>query len=628
MQRPLPALAMVGLLAFLALAPGCVIPRSRTVDALWYKEGEKGKARYGTTMVRIMVERNRDKEVRVGVFEEYSGAMGAEWRATVWMATFLASMIVGLPMTDRRFSVSANGYIDGPSAGALMVTAFLAALTRTRLRKEASITGGIGPDGSLLPVGGIPEKIKAAHAMKKRWVGIPAGQAMAYDVKGKLVDVIALGRKLGVEVREVRGLYGAYKLMTGKLLPLVRPLPRVMMSVDPVLGAALKRRVDKLLKMAARARRMLTGALPPLVRRALKQSDRAEKAARKYLARGALAAAYLRAFGAAGRAMAAAGVKALLGLSPQQQIERGKSALKIVKGAVKAMNRALEKAVFRKGRKPLLLMTAYQIAAVARGHLKVTRSLVKAEVEEQSKPVLGSKTIQSLKAKGKLFLLALYLSFSYLLTEMAQDALKSQLSLARRLKFRRKSLLKHAKSFLSAAVGSLKLIEALVLVDLAKEQKKSLEDTIDAFAQKEHKYLLATQLALSALITRTRKNLNRHVSLMLLASASHAYVEGAALVTKYYGLKSELTETASQEKVRRQRALWSLLQRAEVAARQAAARAHVKLGVVPPHSKLYYRAAISQMRGGHARRLRALANFWRSFVSSRMAVHVLRKRLF
>ena len=44
MQIPLPALAMVGLLAFLALAPGCVIPRSRTVDALWYKEGEKGKA--------------------------------------------------------------------------------------------------------------------------------------------------------------------------------------------------------------------------------------------------------------------------------------------------------------------------------------------------------------------------------------------------------------------------------------------------------------------------------------------------------------------------------------------------------------------------------------------------------
>jgi ATP-dependent Lon protease len=78
---------------------------------------------------------------------------------------------------------------DGPSAGVTILTALVSLLTGNRVRSDVAMTGEVTLRGLVLPVGGIKEKVLAAHRAGIKRVIIPARN------EKDLIDVPEQARK-------------------------------------------------------------------------------------------------------------------------------------------------------------------------------------------------------------------------------------------------------------------------------------------------------------------------------------------------------------------------------------------------------------------------------------------------
>ena len=82
---------------------------------------------------------------------------------------------------------------DGPSAGITMATALTSALTHRPVRKDVAMTGEITLRGNVLPIGGLKEKLLAAHRAGIKTVVIPQENAKdLYDVPAEITKDLSI----------------------------------------------------------------------------------------------------------------------------------------------------------------------------------------------------------------------------------------------------------------------------------------------------------------------------------------------------------------------------------------------------------------------------------------------------
>ena len=72
---------------------------------------------------------------------------------------------------------------DGPSAGIAMVTSIVSSMTKIPVNKDVAMTGEVTITGQVLPIGGLKEKLLAAHRAGIKEVLIPK------ENKKDLVDI-------------------------------------------------------------------------------------------------------------------------------------------------------------------------------------------------------------------------------------------------------------------------------------------------------------------------------------------------------------------------------------------------------------------------------------------------------
>ena len=82
---------------------------------------------------------------------------------------------------------------DGPSAGIGMVTSIVSSITNTPVRRDVAMTGEVTLTGQVLPIGGLKEKLLAAHRAGIKQVLIPKeNEKDLVDMPKKIIDDIKI----------------------------------------------------------------------------------------------------------------------------------------------------------------------------------------------------------------------------------------------------------------------------------------------------------------------------------------------------------------------------------------------------------------------------------------------------
>ncbi len=167
------------------------------------------------------------------VFVDTSPYTQVDLQGSARLAAMVASDVLGIDERAYDFYYIidiSSPIIGGPSAGAALTVATIAAINNWTLKPGVVMTGMINPDESVGPVGGIPFKLEAAAEKNNTLFLVPEGQStvtvrktvtrsrgafVVTEAKEETVDVIELGKKLNVTVKEVGTIRDAVLILTG-----------------------------------------------------------------------------------------------------------------------------------------------------------------------------------------------------------------------------------------------------------------------------------------------------------------------------------------------------------------------------------------------------------------------------
>ena len=106
---------------------------------------------------------------------------------------------------------------DGPSAGITMTTALVSLLTDRKVRPTVGMTGEVTLQGKVLPIGGVKQKVLAAHRAGLTEVIVPQRNEVDLDALDFNASADELGKNLGDDLAEGEGNFAAYLCDAAKL---------------------------------------------------------------------------------------------------------------------------------------------------------------------------------------------------------------------------------------------------------------------------------------------------------------------------------------------------------------------------------------------------------------------------
>src|ERR1051326_1005290 len=126
--------------------------------------------------------------------------------ALSYVRSHAAELGIGAESINQNFHIHVPaGAVpkDGPSAGVTMTTAIVSLLTGRPVRSTVGMTGEVTLQGLVLPIGGVKQKVLAAHRMGLKEVILPkrnekdiddvqerGRNALTFHLAGKVDDVL------------------------------------------------------------------------------------------------------------------------------------------------------------------------------------------------------------------------------------------------------------------------------------------------------------------------------------------------------------------------------------------------------------------------------------------------------
>ncbi|WP_157071841.1 endopeptidase La [Steroidobacter denitrificans] len=174
----------------------------------------------------------------------HTGQLGEVMQESIQAAMTVVRSRAGLLGLDADFYQKTDVHIhvpegatpkDGPSAGIGMCTALVSALTRVPVRSDVAMTGEITLRGQVLPIGGLKEKLLAAHRGGIRTVLIP-------DENAKDLVEIPQNIKDSLEIKPVKWIDEVLQMaLTHMPAPLQQNVPAAQANDKPRARRAAKR---------------------------------------------------------------------------------------------------------------------------------------------------------------------------------------------------------------------------------------------------------------------------------------------------------------------------------------------------------------------------------------------------